>query len=284
MSTTGIDVPDGQGARLKWLRANGPLAQFKTVRGMCEHLGIGKSTWYDWVNDIYPPDGHILEWLADRGISLEWLKTGVGAPLVDDMGSHTSEPKQGLTGRLVEHQEARRGHDIPYVRWVDGSVSAIEPTGEFFAFTDDELQAIRVDTTAMDGPSPDALRFGDTVLIRLGGIPESNETWAVRYRAENAGWSDVDIRRVVLLDTGCVLLSPNNPLFDEIEKSGQEIDFLGKVEYRIAELHLGERETPNANWIQVGDPESLQLLKKLSKLDDNGRRAVFGMIESLLKR
>ena len=303
MAATKPGNSEGQGARLKWLRSTGPLAEFKTIRGMCEYFGIGKSTWYDWTNESYPPDGYILEWLVDRGVSLEWLKTGIGEPFTSSTPTHTTEPTQSRSERLVEHQEARKGHEIPYVRWVGSDApqsvtaeDAIEPTGDFFAFTDDELQAIRVDTTAMDGPCSDALRFGDTVLIRPGGAPESNETWVLRCLGENAEWGDVDIRRVMLLDKGQVLLLPNNPLFEEIEKKNQEVSFLGKVEYRIAELHLGEVETSNGQWVRIddsgvrqaladllGETKGRQVLKNWAKLDDYGRQAVFGMIESLLK-
>ena len=300
MATTRLGNSDGPGARLKWLRTNGPLAEFRTIRGMCEHLGIGKSTWYDWTNESYPPDGHFLEWLVGRGVSLDWLKTGNGEPFTSGTPTHASEPAQDRSGLLVEHQVARKGHDIPYVRWVDADVAAeeiIETTGDFFGFTDDELHAIRVDTTAMDGPCSDALRFGDTALNRPGGAPEENEIWVLRYLGENGVWGDVDIRRVILTDKGQVRLLPNNPLFDEIEKKSQEVSFLGKVEYRIAELHLGEAEISNGQWVHIDDPGVRQALAKLldgpkgpqvlkdwAKLDDYGRLAVFGMIESLLKR
>jgi len=71
---------------------------------------------------------------------------------------------------------------------------------------------------------------------------------------------------------------------------------LGKVEYRIAELHLGEVEFSNTQWVRIddsgarraladllSDPKGRQVLKDWAKLDDYGRLAVFGMIESLLK-
>jgi len=297
--------------RLKWLRRNGPLAQFKTIEEMCKHLRIGSSTWYDWTSEKYPPQGYILEWLANRGVSENWLKTGQGQPYTSESATPPvtetdapQEPMEAVLGELAQQMAAlqaefRASHGVAYVRWTSGDANGTEPepTGEYFAFADDDLRAIRIEGYTMDGMSPNALRPGETVIIRLGGYPHDRETWVVRYTGDDGVWSDWDVRGVAFLGEDRILLRSNNPLFKDVELTRQELQFLGRVEYRIAEICPSGEAVSVEEWVHVDDPDARKvvvdllsdptgqrILKDWGKLDDYGRLAVFGMVEALLRQ
>lgn len=296
------------GERLKWLRRNGPLAQFRTIGEMCKHLRIGSSTWYDWISEKYPPKGYILDWLANQGVNENWLKTGQGelseSAALPASGADVLPKTSVALSELVQQvatlqAEFRVSHGVAYVRWTDDGVNGtkLESTGEYFAFADDDLRAIRIEGYTMDGMSPNALRPGETVLIRLGGHPHDKETWVVRYTGDDGMWSDWDVRGVAFLGEGRISLRPNNPLFEDVERTHQEVQFLGRVEYRIAEICPSEETVSVEEWVHVDDPDARKvivdllsdstgrgILKDWGKLDDYGRLAVFGMVKALLRQ
>lgn len=233
----------GAGGRLKWLRKHGPLARFNTVKEMCKHLNLKNSTWYDWISDKYYPKEPIITWLEHEGVDLKWLETGRGYPYVINptpnsrVGSSIKADLGQPAGRqkkLPGENQAYRG--IYYVSWLN-NMAYPQMTGDFWNVQDGELLAVTVEGDAMDGAYPDAMRAGDTVLVRLSCAPKDNEMWVIRYRVQDGNWSNWRIRKVSLLGGSIVSLQPYHASFKTVKIPFSDVRFLAKIEYRISECN-----------------------------------------------
>lgn len=61
---------------------------FSTQRELVEKIGVGQGTVSTWIRRDYFPGEAVVQCALDTGVSLEWLATGNGEPLISDVGNN----------------------------------------------------------------------------------------------------------------------------------------------------------------------------------------------------
>ena len=235
-SVTAENVPFG--GRLKRVRGHLRHSQKEMDQVLC----IGKGSWQRYETGLQMPGGHVIASIARQGINANWLLTGEGSMLLEDLAAHQGQtPNKWFeqVGVSAKHYGDEYALVPIYdVRAAAGHGAAVE----FEQVTDalmfkrqwinQELHANAADLYLIyvDGESMEpTLRPGDIILIDRRSAQAVPRDGIYVLRIDGS----LLVKRLQRLPGRRVTVSSDNPAYAPFEltldAAGEDIAIVGRV-------------------------------------------------------